>query len=401
VPISIQRRTRRHGAIRYTATVRRNGLSLSSTFGTKKLALNWAVQCENAVDAASNAGVPFDRGHWLRQERTAASLSIIAQTGRGEGAAIADEDPLPRADWTLKRALEEYDRTATAKLKGARQVKARLRAWQKEPLAQKRLSDITPRDIATWCDSRRKGRIVRDEKGTPVGVVHLPVAASTIRNDIFRISVLYKHAHAPVTRGGWALDLTNPVAEVSLATLPPGRQRRLDDGHDQNAGEETKMIAALRLGPDGEQMVALVVVALETGMRRSEILDLRANEVKSSRMGRVIERSTSKNGLPRRVILSPLATEVIDTLGQNKIGDTRLFSLDGDAVAWRWNKARKSAGCPDLRMHDLRHEAISRMADAGLSVGSLAALSGHRNMQTLLRYVNASETDIRAKLAKK
>ena len=161
------------------------------------------------------------------------------------------------------------------------------------------------------------------------------------------------------------------------------------------------MLAALRDGPDSLEMEALVILAVETGMRRSELLDLRAAEVRFTRLGRVIERAKSKNGHSRRVVLTDRATVAVDGLRNGKEGTDRLFKLNADAVAWRWDRARTAAGCPDLRLHDLRHEALSRMADAGLSVGALAAQSGHRTMQTLLRYVNASERDIREKLARR
>jgi integrase len=318
-----------------------------------------------------------------------------------------DADLVPRADWTLHRALDHYDNTITETLDGWRQVRARIVAWQKRPLATKKLADVTPQDIATWIESRRKTRKIRDEKGGLLRIEELPVAASTIRNDAYRLSALYEHARTPTTKKtngvpAWGLTgLVNPVSAVTLPELPAGRQRRLDHGDGDHAGEENQILAELAAGLDGVQMVAFAILAVETAMRRSEILDLRADEVRSTRLGRVIERAKGKNGDARRIILSERATEAVDKLRDGKKGRDKLFTLNGDAVATRWDNARERAGCPDLRMHDVRHEAMSRMADAGLSVGALAAQGGYRTMQTLLRYVNASERDIREKLARK
>jgi integrase len=181
----------------------------------------------------------------------------------------------------------------------------------------------------------------------------------------------------------WGLTgLVNPVSAVTLPELPTGRQRRLDHGDGDQAGEESQILAERAAGLGGVQMEAFAILAIETAMRRSEILDLRADEVRSTRLGRVIERAKSKNGDARRIVLTDRATEAVDKLRKGKKGRDKLFSLNADAVATRWDRARERAGCSDVRMHGIRHEAMSRMADAGLSVGALAAQGGYRTMQT-------------------
>jgi integrase len=312
-----------------------------------------------------------------------------------------DADPLPRADWTLHQALEHYDATITDTLKGWRQARARITAWQAGPLAKTRLSDLTPECLTAWIAGRTKPKKFRAADGS-TRIEQLPVAASTVRNDIYRLSALFELAATPATKGGWGLAaLKNPVAAVALPGMSAGRQRRLDHGDGDGAtGEEAKMLEALATGPDGVEMLAFVGLAIETAMRRSEILDLRAQEVRSTRMGRVIERAKSKNGAARRVVLSDRATAAVDALREGKSGDAKLFTLGPDKVSYRWDRARALAGCPDLRLHDIRHEAMSNMADKGLSVGALAAQGGYKTMQTLLRYVNASERDIREKLGR-
>lgn len=54
---------------------------------------------------------------------------------------------------------------------------------------------------------------------------------------------------------------------------------------------------------------------------------------------------------------------------------------------------------PDLRFHDLRHEAISRFAELGLSTVELAAISGHRDTRMLMRYTHLKPVDLARKLA--
>ena len=392
--ISLQKRGKR-----WTASVRLDGHALSATFDTKDQSRTWTERVRREILACRAEGRTFDPAAFKMRRRLRPGEPLLPGEAAGPTQAEIDADPKPRQDWTLRRALEKYDDTVTETLRGWRQVRARINAWQKRPLANHRLCDVTAVDIAAWIEGRRKKKQIRDDKGKVTRIEEEAVAASTVRNDAYRLGALYEHARMPTTKGGWGLDILNPIAAVALPPLPPGRQRRLGHGDGDEAGDEERVLAALRDGPDGPEMEALLIVAVETGMRRSEILDLRAAEVRSTRLGRVIERQKSKNGYARRVVLTARATTAIDALRDGKDGADKLFRLNADAVAWRWDKARAAAGCPDLRLHDLRHEALSRMADAGLSVGALAAQSGHRTMQTLLRYVNASERDIREKLA--
>jgi integrase len=388
----------------YTASVRLNGYSVSQTFDLKDHAKSWSTLARREILSAFAEGREFNP-ETLKKKRRPKRKADRATAEQTQ--AEIDRDPSPRADWTLKRALQHYDNTVTDSLAGWRQARARIIAWQKSPLAMKTLTEITPEDIAVWVDSRRKTRKVRDGKGNIIRIEKALPAASTIRNDIFRISALFEHARGAPTKKtngvpAWGLTgLANPVAAVTLPELPAGRQRRLDHGDGDHVSEEIRILTELAAGPDGQQMVAFATLAIETAMRRSEILDLRADEVRSTRGGRVIERATSKNGDARRVVLTHRATEVVDKLREGKKGRDKLFGLNADDAATRWDIARRKAGCPDLRMHDIRHEAMSRMADLGLSVGALAAQGGYKTMQTLLRYVNASERDIREKLARK
>ena len=393
--ISIQKRGRR-----WTANVRLNGHSVSGTFDLKDQAKRWAEGTRRSILDAVADGTPFDPATVkIRRRKPGPPGDLLGSKGPTQDE--IDADPAARPDWTVRQAFEKYDDTVTDKLKGARQARARIRAWQAHPLAAKRLDALTPDDVAAFVAARTKERKIKDG-GKVVRVEHHPVAASTIRNDCYRLSALYEHARAPVTKGGWGLDgIKNPVPAVALPALPDGRQRRLNTDGAEGEGEEARLFAALATGPDGTEMVAFVTLALGTAMRRSEILSLTAREVRSTKMGRVIERADSKNGSARRVILAERATVAVDQVRAGKEGIDRLFTLNADAIRYRWNRARRIARCTDVRLHDVRHEAMSSMADAGLSVGALAAQGGYKTMQTLLRYVNASERDIREKLARR
>ena len=125
-------------------------------------------------------------------------------------------------------------------------------------------------------------------------------------------------------------------------------------------------------------------------------------QVKSIRSGRYIERPDSKNGHPRRVVLTTRAAATLDDLigklPEGAIEDHKLFRLNAQQVDYRWRQARAKAQVKGLRFHDLRHEGLSRMAEKGLNLGELREQSGHRTAQVLLTYVNARVSEVAKKL---
>ena len=316
---------------------------------------------------------PFDRKAWLPD--------LSARQGTTEDAPEADPDESakPSARWTVRRAFEHYESTALPGRKGEWKALSRTGAWKARALADKRLGAVTREDVrALIAERAAAGR-----------------AANTIRNDLFTLSALFTTA-----RERWSLDLTNPVHPSDLPPPPAGRQARLQDAQEEEGqDDEARLRAALAEGPDAEEMSDLLDLALDTGMRRGELIGLLRGDVR--REGGVdvifLPAARSKCGA-RYVTLSDRAAAVLRRRAQGKKPADRLFTLNGDGAQYRHEKARVAAGLPHLRWHDLRHEGISRMASKGLTVGELQAQSGYATAQVLLRYVNARTADIKAKL---
>ncbi len=93
--------------------------------------------------------------------------------------------------------------------------------------------------------------------------------------------------------------------------------------------------------------------------------------------------------------LSPQALEVLRDLPRRI--DGRVFGLAPDSVTQAFERACRRAGIEDLRIHDLRHEATSRLADL-FEVHELAKITGHRDMRMLLRYYHPKATDFSRRL---
>jgi integrase len=361
---------------RHTAEVRYKGVVIAQTFHSKTAADVWGKKVEVAIEAGKwpdpDLIPPHLRGKWGLVEAEAAPI----------------DDSQPHPGWTLDQALDHYLRTVTEGKKGYQQEKTRIAWWRRQDLAAKRLDEVTPEDIQAHVGRRMaEGR-----------------ASSTVRNEVFLISGLYEVARERPTQNGWGLtELVNPVPHVRLPEPPAPRKRRLEDAeHDDGHGEEDRMLDAVRAGADGEEMALVCILALDTGMRLSELLDIRVGQIKRTRGGRYIQRPDSKNGHARKVVLTSRAAATLDTLlaalPKDAAKDRRLFTLDANQVDYRWRSARKAAGVTGLHFHDLRHEGLSRMAEKGLTIGELAEQSGHRTAQVLLRYVNAKVSEVAKKL---
>jgi integrase len=78
----------------------------------------------------------------------------------------------------------------------------------------------------------------------------------------------------------------------------------------------------------------------------------------------------------------------------------RLFPMTGNAFRLAWERVKKRAEIVDLRFHDLRHEAISRLFERGLTTPEVAMISGHRDMRMLFRYSHAMREAVLEKLDK-
>jgi integrase len=106
----------------------------------------------------------------------------------------------------------------------------------------------------------------------------------------------------------------------------------------------------------------------------------------------------------------PLSTSAIQVLHERREAAQRapkgqagpscelVFPVTANAVRLSWARLRRKAGAADLRFHDLRHEAISRFFEQGLSVPEVALISGHKDARMLFRYTQLRAENIAKKL---
>jgi len=138
-------------------------------------------------------------------------------------------------------------------------------------------------------------------------------------------------------------------------------------------------------------------------MRAGEIKSLTRSQVDLDK--RTVHLTETKNGSSRTVPLTRQATEVFRAALSNPVRP-----LDTDLIFWgepgrdgirrpyefrpAWHRTLKKAGIEGLRFHDLRHEAVSRLVEAGLGDQEVSAISGHKSMQMLKRYTHLRAEDL-------
>ena len=277
---------------------------------------------------------------------------------------------------TLASLVIRYRDEIVKTKKGAEVENIILDAFLRHPICKKRLSELTTADFATYRDERLKS-----------------ITGKSLKRQLSPISNMFE-----VARTDWKIPLKdNPLTELTVKASDNKRERRLRDGELDRLLEAAKK--------NRNPLVVLIVrFALETAMRRGEILALRIRDIDLQRHSATIRES--KNGHSRTIPLSSAALAVLEDAtsrmkDRSEATNSRVFPVTPLAVRLSWDRLTKRAKIDDLHLHDLRHEAISRLFELGLTVPEVASISGHRDMRMLFRYAHASHASIRAKLATK
>lgn len=124
--------------------------------------------------------------------------------------------------------------------------------------------------------------------------------------------------------------------------------------------------------------VAFIYLLIYTGCRKSEIAKARWDQVD----GNILRLPDTKTGA-RTVFLNPEVLAILERLPRTS------GTLTGILSPYKlWKGIRKAAGCPDLRLHDLRHSFASVALASGLSLSEIGMLLGHTSTQTTKRYAH-------------
>lgn len=320
---------------RWQAQVRRRGMKpRAKSFDSKADAEKWARELETQVDRFGMAP----------------DTKILETT-------------------TLGQLLERYQLEVSPTKRGFTQESQRIDVLRRHDLSHRTLIGLAQQDIVSFRDERLRS-----------------VAPSTALRELAILS----HTLEVAIRD-WGMPLAkNVVKLVRRPVVRNERIRRLIGNEEQRLldGCDAGKIAFLK---------TIVTLAIETGMRRGEILGLEWDDISHNR--RVVSLSMTKNGTSREVPLSPKAFEAL--MAWKKLADAddaNVFPMQAGALEQAWRRLLTRAQVKNLRFHDLRHEAVSRLFERGLNVIEVSSISGHKELRMLKRYTHLSADDLVTRL---
>ncbi|MDT4851235.1 Phage integrase family protein [compost metagenome] len=251
------------------------------------------------------------------------------------------------------------------------------------------------------------------------------LAAATVRRELALISHVFT-----IARKEWRMEsLSNPVELIRQPSVDDARDRRIlsADVWTLRDGklicehlDELEMICRYARSAELPQ---IVLFAVETGMRRSEIAGLLRGNIDVEK--RTATLPLTKNGSARGVPLSSRAVEIVKS--QPKREDGRVFRSRPDTITKAFNDAivdarqayteglalrlaregmaqeeiapllERDIFLADLRFHDLRHEATSRLAET-FPLHELTRITGHQDTRMLMRYYHPKAEYLAKKL---
>ena len=314
----------------------------------------WQVQIRRKGRGALSRSfhVLKDAEEWARH------MEVLADRGD------LPADPAALRRITLGQLVERYRDTVSPRKRTHEGERLALNAFLRHPICRRSVSDVTTVHFAAYRDERLKC-----------------VKPASVKRDLTPIHNLYE-----VARNEWDLPIReNPLSRLKIEGSDQRRERRLRPGELEaliEAAEETR----------NKLVLPIVMLALETAMRRGELLALRKHHIDLDKRSLLIPES--KNGRARTI---PLSIPAVELLAKH-LTEGRLFPLTANAFRLAWERLIRRAGISGLHFHDLRHEAISRLFEKGLSVPEVALISGHRDLRMLLRYTHPMSEGILKKL---
>ena len=328
----------------YRVRIKRVGKStLSATFITRPEALQWAKQTEAQLRLG------------LYEEPSASRK--------------------PHQDVPFEEAASHYMNTHSIHKKIIRSETYRLQ------ILIKRWKDLTLRQV-----DKSAILTLRDD------LLTLGRSGETINHYFNTLSKLFQ-----MVNNEWDLPITNPIKGIKRMPQSKGRTKRINGAVEQLllGSCDTLSLPLMR---------SIIQFAIQTGMRRGELMGLTWADIDLPNRKAYLH--DTKNGDPRQVPLTQDAVTILTVLTKDESG--KVFPMSLVTLRIQFERAclfakkqyTENGTNPfeDLRFHDLRHEALSRLSDAGLNVIELSHISGHRTLAMLKRYVHCSHKAIFEKL---
>lgn len=268
---------------------------------------------------------------------------------------------------TLHDLLDRYSTEVTPSKRGSRAELQVLKQYKNHKLSKFIVSAITPKLVAECRDERLK-----------------QVSSGTVLRELSILSHVFT-----VALRDWGIALhSNPVKLIRKPPQGKPRDRVLNDA------ERARLLLECAQCHN-PWVLPVVTFALETGARRGEILALEWKGINLH--SQTAKLSITKTDVPRTLPLSPACIAMLKALPRSIEG--KVFPITVEALKQAYERAVIRADIEGFTFHDLRHDALTRLARLGLNVLELRAISGHTSANMLQRYVSIDPEALAHKLA--
>lgn len=254
-------------------------------------------------------------------------------------------------------------------------------------LHQKKLEDITAWDIQKWRTEKTKSGL----------------AKSTINRNVMTLKAVLNKAVEWEVISGNPLNKIKPLKvdkksrvrflsikeESSLRVALDDREADIRSG--RLSGNTWREVRGYKTLPEldatfADYLKPMVLLVLNTGLRRGEAFNLRWNDVDLKKKQIVVEGLTSKSGQSRYLPLNSEALAVLSDWRAQAQSSTVVFpspitNQKFDNIKRSWGSLRNRAGIPDFCFHDLRHTFASKLVMAGEDLYTVKELLGHSTIQ--------------------
>jgi integrase len=293
---------------------------------------------------------------------------------------------------TLSNYLDEhYKEWRLLNRKNATDDLARLKVNFLEEFGSLPLSDITPLLIEKW-------RSKKLSKGTKAATVNRDITVlksalskgvewSFIDNNPLRMFKPVK-----VDKSAKVRYLDKEETECLRRVLHEREAKMIEERKSANEWRCERGYAEFSSDPL-DYMKPLILLSINTGLRRGEILSLTWENIDLARAVLTVSGETAKSGKTRHI---PLNVEALNILKQwraktDSLGELVFSGKNGDklkSVKKAWARILKLAQIKNFRWHDLRHHFASRLAMGGVDLNTIRELLGHSDIQMTLRYAH-------------
>jgi len=190
----------------------------------------------------------------------------------------------------------------------------------------------------------------------------------------------------------WGIVETNQLSGLSLL-------REENQVNNIMTDSELKRLVKV-LKSDRNKMVASVCLfLLSTGARLNEALCARWEHIDLKHHNWTVPSKHSKSGKTRSIALNPTAIQVLESLGTQDKFDHPFIGRRGKRLTTInrvWDRLRRDAGLPDLRIHDLRHNYASFLINSGHTLYEVQMALGHSDPSVTQRYAHLSTKSLQA-----